>query len=132
MTLTISRTELARNTREVLEQVRKGSPVVVESYGEEQVILLDAMDYRLMRSLVNYAVTKIAPNNQEAGEDAVYSIMHSYLEADISLAKAAEEVGMSRFELMERFERLGVPLRIGVSTVQEARDEIAAAHRSIE
>ena len=47
MDAVISRTELARNTREIVEQVRHGQTVIVQSYGEEQIVLLDALDYRL-------------------------------------------------------------------------------------
>jgi hypothetical protein len=33
----ISRTHLARNTRQTIEQARRGQAILVESYGEEQV-----------------------------------------------------------------------------------------------
>jgi hypothetical protein len=56
MTLTISRTDLARNTREIVEQVRGGQTIVVQSYGQDQIVLLDMLDYKILRSLVNYAV----------------------------------------------------------------------------
>ncbi len=45
----------------------------------------------------------------------------------ISLGQAAEILGISRFELMERFERLRIPLRIGTLDLAEARDEVRAA-----
>lgn len=39
----------------------------------------------------------------------------------------AHELGVSRFELMDRFERLGVPVQMGPATLEEAREEVAAA-----
>ena len=127
MTVTISRTDLARNTREVVDQVRRGQPVLVQSYGEDQVVLLDALDYRILKALVNYAVSTVSTEAVAANEDPLSGIMHAYLDSHISLAKAAEQVGLSRFELMERFERLDVPLRIGPSSKDEARDEVKTA-----
>ncbi|MEZ4517087.1 MAG: type II toxin-antitoxin system prevent-host-death family antitoxin [Chloroflexota bacterium] len=49
-----SRTELARNTRGIMESVRQGNVVLVESYGEEQVVLLDVRDYRLLAAAARY------------------------------------------------------------------------------
>lgn len=129
MTVTISRTDLARNTREIVDQVRRGQPVLVQSYGEDQVVLLDALDYRILRALVNYAVGKVAAQIVEAVEDPFNGIMHAYLDSRISLAKAAEQMNLSRYELMERFERLNVPLRIGSASLDDARDEVMTARQ---
>ena len=48
----------------------------------------------------------------------------------ISLAKASEILGLSRYELMERFERLEIPLRLGPETLADAQQEIASAQYS--
>ena len=127
MTVTISRTELARNTREVVEQVRGGQTVVIQSYGEDQVVLLDALDYRILKSLVSYALKAALTGTAQTSVDAFDGIMRAYLDKLISLAKAAEQMGLSRYELMERFDRLGVPLRIGPASLEEARDEVMTA-----
>jgi len=50
----ISRTQLARNTRQTIEQARRGQTILVESYGEEQVAIVDALDYRLLRAVAVY------------------------------------------------------------------------------
>jgi AraC-like DNA-binding protein len=63
----------------------------------------------------------------EVGESA---LLRRYLDEEISLAKLAEALGVSRFELMERFDRLGVSARIGPADVDEARAEVEAARRS--
>lgn len=125
---TISRTELARKTREVLTAVREGRPAVVESYGEEQAVVMDALDYRLLLGVVAWAVT---PREERLAQELKPSrAVSDYLDERISLGKTAEHLGISRFELMERFERLGVPLRLGPLSLEEAQDEVRVALRA--
>lgn len=129
MSLTVSRTDLARNTREIVEQVRRGETVVVQSYGEDQVVLLDTFDYKILRALAYYAVTPSAAG-ESARLDDLNGVIRAYLDHQISLGKAAQQLGVSRFELLERFERLGIPLRIGPETLEEAREEVRVAQQA--
>jgi hypothetical protein len=94
---------------------------VIESYGEEQAVLLDPLDYRLLRGLAG------AGYPREGDEGEVQGLLRGYLADDLSLANMAERLGISRFELMERFERLGIPVRTGPADLEEARDEVRAA-----
>jgi hypothetical protein len=126
MVTTVSRTDLARNTREIVEQVQKGQTVVVRSYGQDQVVLLDILDYKILRALASY-VGGASPIN--ILDDELTPTMRAYLEQRIDLGKAAELLGLSRFELMERFERLGIPLRIDPATLEEAREEVNVARQ---
>ncbi|MBL8146229.1 MAG: UPF0175 family protein [Anaerolineae bacterium] len=121
----ISRTELARNTREIVEQVRQGQMMVVQSYGEEQIVLLDALDYRLLRAVAAYAFQPATSKDT----DEMGDILRLYLDKQISLSKAAEQLGLSRYELMERFGRLGVPIQIGPATIEDAIDEVKTARQ---
>ena len=50
-TATISKTDLARRTRQVVDSARRGDTIIVESYGEEQVVVLDAVNYRILRAV---------------------------------------------------------------------------------
>jgi predicted HTH domain antitoxin len=126
MQVTISRTDLARNTREIVDQVRKGYTVFVQSYGEDQIVLLDLLDYKILKALVDYALREAT--DLRAGD--VNEVMHRYLDEQISLAKASEILGLSRYELMERFDRLEIPLRLGPETLADAQEEIASAQYS--
>jgi predicted HTH domain antitoxin len=126
MQVTISRTDLARNTREIVDQVRKGYTVFVQSYGEDQIVLLDLLDYKILKALVDYALREAT--DLRAGD--VNEVMHRYLDEQISLAKASEILGLSRYELMERFERLEILLRLGPETLEDAQEEIASAQYS--
>lgn len=124
MTTTISRTDLARRTREIVEQVRRGETVIVESYGEEQIVLLDALDYRILRAVARHAARSDAGSG-DPGEMEI--VVRQYLNEEINLGRAAELLAISRWELQERFHRLGVPLRMGPQTVEELREDVKIA-----
>ena len=128
MAAIISRTDLARNTSEIVERVRNGQTIIVKSYGEEQIVLLDALDYRILKASVNYAVGN-PPNIEDFQDDNLQTVIFAYLSEQISLAKAAELLGLSRFELMDRFQRTGIPLRQGPDTLEEAIAEISDARQ---
>lgn len=53
-------------------------------------------------------------------------VVGAYLDEEINLGKAAELLGLHRLELQEQFRAQGIPLRIGVDTLEEAQAEIAA------
>lgn len=122
----ISQTDLESKAREIVERVRHGELAVVESSGEEQVVLLDASDFRLLQALAA-CTTEPAEPAEGISHDA--QVLRRYLNTDINLGKAAEELGLSRLELQDRFLRLGVPLRIGPSSMEEALREIAALEK---
>lgn len=88
-------------------------------------MLLDPLEYRLLQGLAALG------SGREASEGEIQSLLRRYLDEEISLSKMATVLGVSRFELMERFERLGVPVRIGPATIEEAREEVRVA-RGIE
>ncbi len=53
-------------------------------------------------------------------------VIDAYLEGVISLSKAAELLGLSRWQLQQEFLEQGIPLRLGPETVEEARAEVQA------
>ncbi len=120
----ISRSELEHHTGEIVDRVRHGELAVVESSGEEQIVLLDATDFRLLLALAGSA-------SGSAERDHDSRVVHDYLEERISLGKAAELLGLSRFDLQERFHRLGAPLRLGPATIEEAREEVAVLRSAV-
>ena len=149
-TLTITKTELARRTRQIVDRVRRGEAIIVESYGEEQVAVIDVIDYRILSAVAVYQTHSPhpppigQPDTEPAGlseaevEQAVREagglpqvrwdeVMAAYLDWQINLGRAATLLGLSSYELDERFRRLGIPRRIGPGTEQEAQSEIDAA-----
>lgn len=143
MTILISRTDLARNTRKVIEQARKGQSVVVESYGIEQVAILDAVDYRLLLAMAHYQaleqsggkVTETRGLTREERQQLVDAaggdvqvwwdrVFAAHQDNEISLGRAAELLDTNRYELAVRYNRLGIPLQLGPRTVDEALREV--------
>lgn len=53
-------------------------------------------------------------------------IVGAYLDEEINLGKAAELLGIHRLELQAQFIQQGIPLRLGVNTIEEAQAEVAA------
>jgi hypothetical protein len=50
----LPKTELARNTRQVINSVLRGQPAVVESYGQPEVAIIDIVDYYIVRAVMRY------------------------------------------------------------------------------
>jgi hypothetical protein len=146
-TTTISRTDLARSTRQALEQALRGQTVLVESYGEEQVAIVDALDYRLLQAAARYRARPEAPAHDAAAvpegldEESVAAtvsrsqgdaqaawdlVIAAYLDGHVSLGRAAELLHLNCFDLTLRFNRLGLPLRVGPASAAEALAEVEA------
>jgi hypothetical protein len=123
----ISQTDLGGKAREIVERVLHGEMAVIESLGKEQIVLLDAMDFRLLQALAACTTEPSEPDVAVA-RDAL--VLRSYLSAEINLGKASEELGLSRLELLDHFRRLGVPVRLGPSSIEEALREIAVLQNS--
>jgi prevent-host-death family protein len=122
----ISPADLSQRTREILDRVQEGELAVVASGGEERIVLLDALDYRLLRALAHY----VTGGDTNGPEDLLEAqVIRDYLDEKINLGKAAELLQLSRFELEESFQRLGIPLRRGPRSIEDAQAEIAAARR---
>ena len=124
----ISQADLTNNIEEVVDRVQRGEVTVVESSGHEPIVLMDLLDFRLLRALARCAIDE--KERAQEPEDSDAKVLQAYLAEEINLGKAAELLNLSRFELQARFLRLGVPLRIGPTTLDEAWAEIEAA-RSI-
>jgi AraC-like DNA-binding protein len=121
---TISQADLAKKTQEVVDRVQHGEVAVVETSGQEQAVLLDPVDFRLLQALAQCA---IEDRERALPSDSDVEALQAYLADEISLGKTADLLHLSRFELQDRFFRLGVPLRLGSATLEEARAEVAAA-----
>jgi prevent-host-death family protein len=122
----ISPSDLSHRTGEILDRVQEGELAVVASGGEERIVLLDALDYRLLRALAHWATVGGADG---AGDSLEAQVLHDYLAERINLGKAAELLQLSRFELEASFQRLEIPLRRGPRSIEDAQAEIAAARR---
>lgn len=53
-------------------------------------------------------------------------VVSAYMDEKINLGKAAELLGLHRLQLQQRFMKQGIPLRLGSTTLDEAKAELAA------
>ena len=118
----VSKTGLARRTRQVLNDVLRGQVVVVESHGEPVVVIMDIIDYRITRTVMRY-YSQQPPIDAGAGvsdeqvsrvlgeQERFDLVLAHYLGGGISLERVAELLGLSWLDLRTRFLRLDVPLQ---------------------
>jgi hypothetical protein len=134
----IRKTDLARNTRQVINAVLRGQTTVVESHGRPEVAILDIVDYHIVRAVMRYYAHKPdidvdagLPDQDVATlsdpQDRVNLVLAHYLAGAISLGRAAELLDLPWLDLRTRCLRLDVPLRVAPADLAEARMDVEAA-----
>jgi len=133
----VRKTDLARNTRQVIRDVLRGKTAVVESHGQPEVAIVDVTDYYLQRAALAY-FTQPPEVSQERGlsdqeveqaeteQDRYNLVLAYYLGEVISLGRAAELLELSWLDLRLRLARLGIPMRLGPQSKEEILVEIEA------
>jgi len=147
--MSLGKTDLARRTRQVLDRVRRGQTIIIESYGQEEAAIVSIADYRLLRAISAYRNLPEHPapvNNRSLAlrglteaqvNEAVHhadgdpqaawnAVIAAYLDGDISLGRASELLHLSRFELTESFAQAGLSLSAGPASTDEVQAEIEA------
>ena len=118
----VRKTDLARNTHQVINAVLRGQTAVIESHGQPEAAIIDIMDYRILRAVMRYYAQQpeidieagLSKQEVEAPpnlQDRFSLVMAHYLAGAISLARAAELLDLSWLDLRTRCLRLDVPLR---------------------
>jgi prevent-host-death family protein len=132
------KTELARNTRQIIRSVQRGQTVVIEHHGEPEVAIIDIADYHILRALAHY-YAKPPQIEKEAGlsdktvanlpslQEQYDLVMAYYLAEEISLSRAAELLDLTWLDLRTRFLRLDVPIRMAPADLAEAQADVANA-----
>lgn len=141
----IDQTEFAEHLDAVINQARHGRTILVQEQGENQVAIMSTLDFYLLRAMAAYRARQPAPINDStmaprglalseikpfttSDESAVRgrweTVIAAYLDGDISLGRAATLLGISRFELINCFNRLELPLHLGSMQIAEARAEL--------
>jgi predicted HTH domain antitoxin len=133
----VRKTDLARNTRQVIREVQRGQTAIVESHGQPEVAILDIIDYRILRAVMRY-YTQHPEIDVEAGladeqladlvtTQARYDlVLAHYLAGAISLGRAAELLDLPWLDLRTRCLRLDIPLRTAPADLEEARADVEA------
>lgn len=132
------KTELARNTRQIIRAAQRGQTVVIEHHGHPEVAIMDIVDYHILRALVRYyAHSPHVETGEGLSDDAVSAqsslqakynlVLAHYLAEEISLGRAAELLDMPWLDLRTRCLRLDVPLRPAPADSAEAEEDVANA-----
>ena len=136
----VRKTDLARSTRQVINNVLRGQTTVVESHGEPEVVIMDIVDYRITRAVMRYHGQQPAIDvEQGLTEEQVAQasdvderfnlVLAHYLAGAISLGRTAELLELPWVDLRIRFQRLDVPLRVAPVDVDEARLDVEEAKK---
>ena len=116
----VRKTNLARNTSEIIRNVLRGQPVIIESHGKPEVVIVEVIYYLILRAVVNFhagnrlALDPNGPSNAEFSslteQDRYNRAMDYYMAEGCSTGRIAELLQISVADMHERFNELGVPL----------------------
>jgi predicted HTH domain antitoxin len=136
--LRVRKTDLARSTRQVINNVIRGQTAVVESHGQPEVAIMDIVDYRITRAVMRYysqqplidvehglSDRQVAPISDT--QERFNLVLAHYLAGAISLGRVAELLEIPWLDLRTRFLRLDVPLRTAPRDLHEARLDVEVA-----
>ena len=52
--LRVRKTDLARNTSQIIRNVLRGQPTIIENHGQPEVAIVDVIDYLILRALAHF------------------------------------------------------------------------------
>lgn len=118
----IRKTDLARQTREVIRNVQRGRTAVIESHGQPEAALIDIIDYQIMRAVMHYhlhpeivlgetTIDEAKLTSLLSAQDQYDQVFAFYLAGRIDLLRVAELLKLPWLDLRTRCLRLDVPLR---------------------
>ncbi len=106
MAIIVSKTDLARRTRNIVDLTQRGNVVHVRSYGADCIVLLDALTYRLLTLLASRALPDSA---QDGWLESLLSDLVEHTDGERRAASKLSTAGMvSQVEVIERLGRLGI------------------------
>ncbi len=133
----VRKTDLARNTSQIIRNVLRGQPTVVENHGQPEVAIVDVIDYLILRAVAHFHAGNSSALDPDGPSDAEFTGLSSqerynramdyYLAEPCSTGRMAELLQISWADMRERFNRLGVPLFFGPATIEEAREDALVA-----
>jgi predicted HTH domain antitoxin/antitoxin (DNA-binding transcriptional repressor) of toxin-antitoxin stability system len=133
---TISKTDLARKTREVFHSVQHGQAVIVENHGQPEAAILEIADYYILLAAARFQTQPPQIASEEGLSDDVIEkltaqerydlVIAHYLVGSISISRAAELLGLPWLDLRSRLHRTGLPVRIGPENIDDLRAEMDA------
>jgi hypothetical protein len=139
----VRKTDLARNTHKVINTVLRGQTAVIESHGQPEAVIIDIVDYRILRAVMRYyAQQPVVDTDSGLPDQAIAALVNPqarfdlvlayYLADAISLARAAELLGIPWLDLRTRCLRLDVPLRTAPADLAEAQADVEVARKWVQ
>ena len=134
----VRKTDLARNTSQIIRNVLRGQTTVIENHGQPEVAIVDVIDYLILRAVAHFHARppQLDPNGPSNDEFASLSLqerydraMAYYLSEQCSTGRVAELLQIPWIDMRERFNRLEVPLFLGPGTIEEAREDAKNARK---
>ncbi len=137
----ITAEDLTRNPQRVLDSVRAGEPAIIEQRGQASVAIVDVVDYQLLQAAVRAQGWPVSDSDLERGlpQDVVeresnlqgrFDLgLRYYLAGAISTGRLSEVLHIPFAEISTRFHRLGIPIRIGVESIDEILGDVDTAAR---
>ena len=134
----VRKTDLARNTRKVINAVQRGRTALIESHGQPEVAIMDIVDYHIVRAVMRYhaqqleiktaaGLTEREVERLSDLQDRYNLVLAHYLAGSISLSRAAELLGLTWLDLRSCFVRLDVPVRTAPADEPEAKADVEVA-----
>jgi predicted HTH domain antitoxin len=133
----IRKTDLTRNTSQIIRRVQRGQTVLVENHGQAEAAILDILDYHILRAVTSHYSHPARVNPKGLGlkdlqdlsdpQEKYDLVLAYYLAKAISLAHAAELLELPALDLQTRFIRLDVPIHPGPKDKADAEVEVGAA-----
>jgi predicted HTH domain antitoxin len=130
--------ELSPKARELLDAVRRGETIIFETEGEEEAVLIGAINYRILRAVMHALTSRpdvepkeSLPKRKLMGEprsqERFNQVIAHYLAEGISLSRASELLEMAPSRLRARFDRLEIPRRVAPLGREETRHDVQTA-----
>jgi predicted HTH domain antitoxin len=127
----VRKTDLARNTRQIISAVVRGQTALIENHGAEEAAIIDIIDYRLTKAAMHYYARRPHVEKGRGLADDVIAqiadpqqcydlVLAHYLAGSISLSRAAELLQLPTLDLHTRFIRVDIPIHSAPGDVDEA------------
>lgn len=117
--------ELEDRAYEVQTSLGRGVPVLVQRDDGVRVPLADMLDFDIMHVVAGHFEGPPEPFEYHK------AVLYQYKNREITVGKTAKRLRIDRSDLIERFTRLDVPVRIGPDTTEEIRSEIRRSRRKL-
>lgn len=134
----VSIAEVSLKARQLLGAVRRGETIIFEAEGEEEAVLIGAIDYRILRAVMHALTSRPDVESKEGlpesklmgeprSQERFDQVFAHYLAEAISMSRASELLEMAPSRLRARFDRLEIPRRVALLGKEETRHDVQTA-----